>query len=259
MRYSLQTSLLFSALLLCCTPQARPPGLIVYAAASLSDALPVAAAAYPERDGAKIVFNFAASGTLARQILAAGRDGVFISADAHWLDAVEKSGGLEDDSRTVVLRNRLVLVVRDGTPFLDAGELCRRERFPFTKIAIGDPEYVPAGRHARRWLESIRCSGNDVSLWQRWTEEQRLYPAADVRAALAFARARSRGAAVVYRTDYLSARDELTLLHTVPAGIVDVTYEAAVLRDSPPTARRFLVFLRSPAAQQVFAAAGFGP
>lgn len=255
MRTPIPASLLI--LLLCgCSTQPRPVRIVVYAAASLSDVLPAVAQRYTPPDNATVVWNFAASGTLARQVLAAGRDGIFLSADAHWIDELQNAGRLAENTRTVLLRNRLVLVAhKQGRTIANLEDLCTHERFPFPKIAIGDPDYVPAGRYAVHWLTNIRC--DKVSLWQRWTNSQRIHPAADVRAALAFARSRRDGAAIVYRTDYLSAPEDLALLYTVPPAVVDVAYEAALLKDSGPAARAFLAFLQTPIARRAFAAAGF--
>ena len=66
----------------------------------------------------------------------------------------------------------------------------------FRRIAIGDPEAVPAGVYARRWLERI-------GLWSAL--QPRLIPTASVRAALATVERGAADAAIVYRTDLAAA------------------------------------------------------
>ena len=82
----------------------------VFAAASLTESLQEIAAAYEKQSGDKIVFNFAASGTLARQIEEGAPADIFISADEAKADALEKKGLLVKETRKSLLGNSLVIV-----------------------------------------------------------------------------------------------------------------------------------------------------
>src|SRR5579875_1636541 len=60
--------------------------LLVFAAASLTDALRAMGPVYTRETGEPVTFSFAASSTLARQIAAGARADVFFSADTDWMD-----------------------------------------------------------------------------------------------------------------------------------------------------------------------------
>ena len=84
----------------------------VFAAASLTESLQEIAAAYEKQSGDKIVFNFAASGTLARQIEEGAPADIFFSADEATADALEKKGLLVKETRKSLLGNSLVIFTR---------------------------------------------------------------------------------------------------------------------------------------------------
>src|SRR5215510_1025308 len=73
--------------------------LTVYAAASLRDVLAEIQPVCEKEAGAHLVFNFGASNDLARQITAANKADVFLSADEGWMDHVAKAGLLDEASR----------------------------------------------------------------------------------------------------------------------------------------------------------------
>src|SRR4026207_1404386 len=76
-------------------PEAVRPEIMIYAAASVRDALQEKAVACEQASGARLVFNFGASNDLARQIEAANKADLFISADESWMDKVAggRAGG----------------------------------------------------------------------------------------------------------------------------------------------------------------------
>src|SRR5476649_556322 len=82
----------------------------VFAAASLTDSLKEIAAAYEKQSGDKIIFNFAASSTLARQIEEGAPADIFFSADEAKMDGLEKKGLIIKETRRSRLSNSLVIV-----------------------------------------------------------------------------------------------------------------------------------------------------
>src|SRR5262245_33027166 len=89
------------------------PGLgaevVVFAAASLTDSLKEAGKVYQEKSKDKIVFNFAASSILARQIEEGAAADIFFSADEDKMNALEKKGLIQ--TRKSRLSNTLVIIV----------------------------------------------------------------------------------------------------------------------------------------------------
>ena len=97
---------------------ARADDLVVFAAASLKNALDDIAAAYTEATGTTLAISYAGSSALARQIEGGAPADVFISANVDWMDALQDEGLIKPESRRDLLRNALVLIAsgKDGIP-----------------------------------------------------------------------------------------------------------------------------------------------
>jgi len=211
----------------------------VSAAASLQDALRRIAATYERRSGDKVVFNFAASSTLAMQIRAGAPVDVFFSADEGTMDRV----AIAPRTRRTLLSNTLVVMSTRAI-------LTPRELVQLPRIAIAEPSSVPAGIYARQWLQRL-------GLWQQVLP--RVIPTSDVRAALAAVDGGNVDAAVVYRTDaVLAKRVRIAFAVTGPAA-PRIAYPMAIIRGArhPAAARRFWTYLQSPEALTVFKEFGF--
>jgi molybdate transport system substrate-binding protein len=224
----------------------RPPEPITVAAAvSLTEALQEIAAAYVAAGGGAVRFNLAGSNVLARQIVNGAPADVFISADEAQMDVADRAAALVPGSRVVVVENQLAVVT---TP--ERVEFVRREfaRAPaaIRRVAIGDPAAVPAGVYARRYLES-------KGLWSAY--EPRVVPTTNVRAALTAVETGSVDAAIVYVTDLAAARTAVLAFVVSPGDGPRIVYPAALVATSRKLgeAKRFLEFLKSPAAAAVFA------
>jgi molybdate transport system substrate-binding protein len=170
---------------------------------------------------------------------------VFVSASAERMDEVQEAGLVRPADRVDLLSNRLVVVVPADakTAVATAEDLARVRR-----LALGDPQAVPAGIYARQWLEKR-------GLWERVRD--RVVPTLDVRAALAAVESGNADAGIVYRTDAaISKRVRVAL--EVPAGEAPrIVYPAALLAGARQPARAFFERLRSPAAREVFERLGF--
>src|SRR5262249_33893395 len=151
--------------------------LVVFAAASLKDALDEVNAAYRREKGQEIATSYGASSTLARQIEGAAPADIFISADLDWMDYLAKKNLIKPEARANLLGNRLVLIApADGTVMLDIGP-----NFPLARalgngrLAIADPTGVPAGKYGKAALEAL-------GVWSSVADK--LAPAENVRATL---------------------------------------------------------------------------
>ncbi len=234
----------------------RQQAVEVSVAASLTDAMTELGARFEMQHGIRVHFNFASSGALAQQIQAAGGTDVFLSASEHWMDTIDASGKLMKETRSMVLKNQLVIVSNLATDLIltSGTELCSAS---FRYLSIGDPSHVPAGQYARDWLQSVQCPNGEAA-WD--SVQDRLLPATDARAALAQVEAGRDIIGIVYDTDYQSRADAFTLLYTIPADETpDIRYSAAVLGDTDQeqNARAFLDFLKSGQAAEIFQRHGF--
>jgi molybdate transport system substrate-binding protein len=172
--------------------QARP--VLVFAAASLKNALDDITAQYERETGRKVSISYAASSALAKQVESGAPADLLISADLDWMDYLQTRNLIKVDTRKNLLGNRLVLVgPKDNQTTIPIGP-----GFPLVellkdgRLAMADPKSVPAGKYGRAALESL-------GVWQ--AVEPRVAAAENVRAALALV---SRGEAplgIVYQTD----------------------------------------------------------
>jgi len=230
------------------TPQA-PEALVVLAASSLQDVLPLVARAWRASGGVPVRFSFDATSRLAPQILRGAPADVFISADDVWMQWLEERGGVEGASIRPVATNRLVFVVPSGTsdPPGDPSSLAGAD---LARIALAG-ENVPAGRYARAALER-------VGAWS--SVEPRIIRGGSVRRTLEWvARAEADGG-IVYRTDAL-AEDRVSVAFEF-GGEDDPapTYPGAVTVRSElrEAAEAFLDFIGGTQAVAVLTASGFG-
>jgi molybdate transport system substrate-binding protein len=257
--------LLTTLLILCCWGAAscnRSEGttrpvrreVMVFAAASLRDALEAVGHKFElQHPQIHLIFNFAGSNTLARQLLAKPFANVFISANELWMDRLQDAGRLAPGTRRNILGNRLAFVVKSGSELSWRGTADLSE-LGFRHLVLGDPEAVPAGVYARRYLESVGDDGSSV-----WAHVQdRLLPMPDVRAALRVVERDPKSVGIVYESDALVS-SRVRTLYTVP---VDegpaIVYPAALMKDenSGPS-ETFLAFLSSAKAQSIFRQFGF--
>ena len=239
---------LAGSVLLTLTPAAaRADEVMVFAAASLTDALEEAGRAFEAKTaGTRLTFNFGASSDLARQIRAGARADVFFSADATRMDELEKAGLVRHGDRTDVLSNALAVVVpSDSTLHLAGPSDLRNVR----RIALADPQAVPAGIYARQYLEK-------TGLWA--VLAGRVVPLLDVRAALTAVERGEADAGIVYHTDAASSRRAKVAFEVPREAGPRIVYPMAVLAESTrPAARVFAAFLLCAQARAVFERYGF--
>jgi molybdate transport system substrate-binding protein len=229
------------------TPVAsQPPGLVISVAASMHDALAEIAGLYRAATGVTVALNTGGSNTLARQIVEGAKAALFVSADDIQMDVVEKAGRIVPGTRTRLLTNQLAVVSSRANLTL-AHVLEGR----IARLGVGEPSAVPAGVYARRWLER-------QGAWARLSPK--VVPFPTVRGVLAAVEADRVDAGIVYRTDAMTSKARLiATVSPKEHPDFDIVQPAAVIKGSAEAeARRFLEYLKGPAAQDVFARRGFG-
>lgn len=227
-----------------------PDGLLVFAAASLTDVLGEIGKEYETKTGKPVKFSFAASSALARQIEAGAPADLFVSADLEWMDYLAERKLIAAESQRNIAGNRLVLIApADSNARIDIVDgLDLRAALGDGRLAIADPEIVPAGRYAKAALESLHA-------WSAVSD--RLARAENVRVALAYVATGETPLGIVYETD---ARIEprVRIVGTFPASShPEIRYPAALTRVAEAGAKEFLDFLGSPQARATFAQHGF--
>ncbi|KTR07495.1 molybdenum ABC transporter substrate-binding protein [Aureimonas ureilytica] len=229
--------------------QDKPP--VVFAAASLKNALDDANAAWKKDGGSGATLSYAASSALAKQIEAGAPADLFASADLAWMDYLAERKLIRPDSRVDLLGNDLVLIapanstvsteITSGFPL--------RSMLSGGKLAMANVDSVPAGKYGKASLQKLGVWG-DV--------EGSVAQAENVRAALLLV---SRGEAplgIVYKTDAVSD-PSVRIVATFPADSYEpIVYPFALTADTHSTeAAAFLTFLKSDAAAALFRKQGF--
>jgi len=229
---------------------AQGPALTVSAAISLTDALEEAGRAYRASGGGEVRFNFAGSNVLARQIVNGAPVDLFISADEAQMQVAADAGSIAAATRVDLLRNRLAVVVSSTAPSIQTIQDLIQPAF--RRIALGDPEAVPAGVYAKTYLQAVK-------LWSPLAS--RIVPVANVRAALTAVETGSADAAILYRSDLNAASGARLAFVVSGAGAPRIVYPAAVVQGSKRRgeAERFLAFLRGTQAAAIFTQYGFEP
>jgi molybdate transport system substrate-binding protein len=224
---------------------------IVFAAASTKDAITDIANDFAAAGKGKVVTSFGSSGDLAKQIENGAPASIFISADTKWADYLDKKSLLVAGSRSDLLGNHLVLIApADSTMTIDL-----KPGAPLAaalgdgKLAVCDPESVPAGRYAKASLTKLGI----------WNEvEPKVVGAKDVRAALALVELGEAPAGVVYSTDAaLSKKMKVVAVFPDDSHPKIVYPVALVAGHDTPEAKAFFDYLKGPEAAAVFKKYGF--
>jgi molybdate transport system substrate-binding protein len=210
--------------------------LVVFAAASLTNALQDIGKAFETRSGHTVKFSFAASSALARQIEAGAQAQIFLSADEQWMDYLAERKLLAAGTRTDLLGNSLVLV----TPTDSKASVTLKPGFDLAallgdgRLATGDPAHVPVGKYAKDALTD------------------------SVRAALVLVERGEVPAGIVYATD-AAVSPKVRVAGVFPADMhAPITYPAAIVaRQDTPAARAFMQWLRGSDSTAVFTRYGF--
>jgi molybdate transport system substrate-binding protein len=236
---------LFAGILLVLLPlPARADEILVFAAASLAEAMLEIGRSFEAKTGTVVRLSSGASSDLARQIKSGAPADVFFSADTAKMDDLEKAGLVRREDRREFLSNVLVVVVPKSSTrrIADAKDLLGLPR-----VALADPAGVPAGIYAKKWLESL-------GLWAQI--EPKVVPTLDVRSALAAVASDAVPAGIVYRTDAAISKDvRVALIVRDGPQIVYSLSRTAASRN--PAAQTFVDFTAGDAGRGVFERRGF--
>ena len=231
------------------TPRARAgPEILVFAAASLKTALDDVARQWHARTGTGPTVSYAATSTLARQILRGAPADIFVSANRDWMDVLEREGSIRRESRRELLGNRLVLIGHGrNLPPVRIGDL--PGRLDGGRLAMALVDSVPAGMYGRQALKSL-------GVWEGVA--RRVVQADNVRAALAFVARGEAPFGIVYATD-AAASDRVSVVAAFPASSHRPIAYPAALTSGPANrkAEAFYAHLFSAAARPLFERQGF--
>ena len=195
----------------------------------------------------KLTVNLGSSGSLMQQIQEGAPCDLFISAGAKQMDTLVEDGTVEKDAVKTLLTNDLVLVAAKGEK-VDSLDALKTD--DVEKIAIGDPESVPAGKYAKEVLDNTKLYDN---------VKDKLVLAKDVKEVLSWVQKGNADVGFVYLSDATGVDDVDVVLTTDDDSHSEIAYPVAVLKDSKQAkvAQQFEDFLLSDKAQNILEKHGF--
>jgi molybdate transport system substrate-binding protein len=225
--------------------------VVIFAAASLKNALDDISAQWQKDTGKKAAISYAASAALAKQIEAAAPADLYVSADLDWMDYLQQRSLIKAGTRSNLLGNRIVLIAAKDSkitttivPGFNLAGLLGSGR-----LAMADVAAVPAGKYGKASLEAL---GVGASV------QDKIAQAENVRATLLLV---SRGEAplgIVYQTD-AAADPNVRIVGAFPENThPPIIYPVALTASSKnPDAVSFLAYVKSAKAKPLFEKQGF--
>lgn len=224
---------------------------VVFAAASLKNALDDINAAYEKETGKSATISYAGSSALARQIEEGAPADIFISADLDWMDYLQKADLIQPDTRVNLLGNHIVLVApkdSDVTIGIKKG-FDLAGTLGDNKLAMADTNAVPAGRYGKASLQNL-------GIWD--SVSGKIAQAENVRAALLLVARGEAPLGIVYSTDAVAETGVKVVGKFPDHSHPPIIYPAALLKDSKSAdATEFLSFLKTDTARKLFEKQGF--
>ena len=230
--------------------------LTVFAAASLKESLDRQIQVFQSKTGHLVRASYAGSNALAKQIENGAPADLFLSADEEWMDYLAARKLVVAPTRRDLLTNELVLIAPtqttakvELTPTATAASLAAA--LGQGRLAVANPDNVPAGKYARTALTALGA----------WAAvESKLARSDNVRAALAFVARGEAPLGIVYRTDAI-AEPRVRIVAVFPADThAPIVYPGAIVtgRDSE-AARDLLNHLSGEEGAAVWRQFGFVP
>jgi molybdate transport system substrate-binding protein len=219
--------------------------LTVSAAASLTNAFTELKGLFEKRHGgASVATNFASSNALLQQIREGAPADVFASADQETMDKAQNEKLVDPATRKNFVRNTLVMIAPAGSKLKSVKNLKADMR-----IAVGNPDSVPAGRYAR---DALTAAGLYDSLKAAFIQGN------NVRQVLDYVARGEVDAGFVYGTDAAVAKGKVIVVETM-SGHKPVLYPVALVAagKNKKLARAFEDFLFTPEASAVLQKYGF--
>jgi molybdate transport system substrate-binding protein len=232
--------------------QAQPKELVIFAAASLKNALDEATAAWVRQTGKPAPkISYAASNALARQIEQGAPADLFLSADLDWMDYIAGKNLIRPETRISLLANRIALIApSDSTAKVTlASGVDLSAALGSGKLAMANVDSVPAGKYGKAALEKLGG-------WDKVKDQ--VAQADNVRATLLLVARGEAPLGIVYTTD-AAAEPKVRVVATFPEeSHPPIIYPVAVLKDSAnPDAQDFLSYLRGAGPKAAFEKQGF--
>jgi molybdate transport system substrate-binding protein len=235
---------------------AQPNSIIVFAAASLTEAFNAAGPAFTKKTGTAVTFSFAGSDTLATQIKQGAPADVFASANLAQMKVVSDASLIGGPPKTFA-KNRLVLISpKSGTlKFTSPADLAK----PGTKVVLAAAT-VPVGAYARTTFGKMSGTAGYPADFPGAVDKNVVSNELDVKAVVTKISLGEADAGVVYSTDVTaSVAGKLNVLPFPSSFAPDIEYPIDTLKNAPNPngAQAFVDYILSPDGQAFLKTQGF--
>ena len=172
---------------------------------------------------------------------------VFMPAAMKQMAELDNKGLIAKDSIIQLLENKIVLILPEGsTKEINTFEDILRA----DKIAIGDPESVPAGQYAKEILKNL-------NIWDKAAEKASF--GTNVTEVLNWVAEASADAGIVYSTDAASNQKVKVIAEAPEGSVSKVIYPVGIIKATKEedASKKFIEFLETDDAAKVFESYGF--
>ena len=229
----------------------QPEELTIFVAASLTDVVTTLADSIEKNLNTKLKLNLASSGTLARQLKEGMTCDIYFSASKRWMDYVAEKELIDTLTRITPMQNQLVLIAPESMEEVPMAITTLPEVLN-TRLSLGDPAHVPAGKYA---VEALQSMGIYDQL------KDRLLPAKDVRSALMVVEVGEADFGVVYKTDALKSGKVKVAAVFPDSALLPIVYQTAIMKESEKkkTAQKVMNYLTGEKSRATWIHFGFTP
>lgn len=243
--------LLFICFLFACSNKNNKKNnhLVVYAASSLTNFVSELANSFYNTHKIKVKINAGSSGTLVRQITQGGNPDIYLSANKQWVNYTDSLGFVFQNNKKGFAKGNLVLISAKSnkTDSIKIDSISLYNLLKNSRIAMGDPKHVPAGKYAYEALQYFKCNTKLKS---------NIIPTKDVRSALMLVELGEAKYGMVYKTDAIKS-EKVKIIATFPESSHSIVEYYAALCSSKKESKLFYDYLDSENAKTILYKFGF--
>ncbi len=230
--------------------------ITVLAGTSLTNVMTILARQYSLQEGITVSVSFESPEELANDIEAGETADVYIAEDAIEMRDLKRQGMVDVFSMTNIAANQLALVISSKSSLISRiPERMHPDRaLKYTNdhslMVIGDPDTVTVGKYAMKVMQKLGM----------WEQVKPFIIRATTAGDALYLIAKGRYSGIVYYTDAMNNSEVEIVWKFEPGNSQNeqITYQAAVVAgENMPPARKFVGYLQSDSARNVFKQHGF--
>ena len=248
---SIVTVIFIVAAISCVNRESKDPEKIsIYAAMGASGITEEICSKYAAANHKPVIFNFASSGTLARQIENGADADIFISANKQWISYLSEKNILIDTSVSELARNKLVLItsVNNNLPDIDFSNHFEISQTIKNKIAIGDARFVPVGKYTMQVFDTLQ--------WTKKVSEKTIL-CKDVSSVLRYVELQEADWGIVYYSEALKS-DKVKIHSVIPDSLHSpIVFYITAIQNCNKDAFSLINYFLSDSAQLILNKNGF--